>query len=176
MFAHRIGCNKTVQKKLTMPLGTGKTSQESRRLASVTLNSWVTMIVMNSGSQLSEMTTIPHFKFICICSCVPWVSLSLLVMSCLPITLIKCLKGHKVSRSGLWRCSQNVVVFVIVFVFVILLVKSCLLITLIKCRKGHKSLGLLLGGILKMSLSLSILWSCHVFSSLWTNVSKVTSL
>ena len=148
MFAHRIGCNKTVQKKLTMPLGTGKTSQESRRLASVTLNSWVTMIVMNSGSQLSEMTTIPHFKFICICSCVPWVSLSLLVMSCLPITLIKCLKGHKVSRSGLWRCSQNafvfVIVFVFVYVFVILLVKSCLL--------NEES------------------------SSLWSNVAKVTSL
>ena len=33
---------------------------------------------------------------------------------------------------------------------------SCLLITLNKCLKGHKSLGLLLGGVLKMSLSLSI--------------------
>ena len=53
------------------------------------------MIVMNSGSQLSEMTTISHFNFICICSCVLWMSLSLLVMSCLLITLIKCLKGHK---------------------------------------------------------------------------------
>ena len=30
------------------------------------------MIVMNSGSQLSEMTTISHFNFICICSCVLW--------------------------------------------------------------------------------------------------------
>ena len=29
-------------------------------LSSVTLNSKVTMIVMNSGSQLSEMTTISH--------------------------------------------------------------------------------------------------------------------
>ena len=48
------------------------------------------------------------------------------------------------------------------------------------------SLGLLLGGVLKMSLSfslslslylsLSIFWSYHVFSSPWTNVSKVTSL
>ena len=53
-----------------------------------------------------------------------------------------------------------------------------------QCLKCHKSLGLLLGGFLKMSLSLSlylylslsIFWSCHVFSSLWTNVSKVTSL
>ena len=36
----------------------------------------------------------------------------------------------------------------------IFLVMSCLLITLNKCLKGHKSLGLLLGGVLKMSLSL----------------------
>ena len=47
----------------------------------------------------------------------------------------------------------------------IFLVMSCLLITLNKCLKGHKSLGLLLGGVLKMSLSLSFL-SDHVFSSL----------
>ena len=53
-----------------------------------------------------------------------------------------------------------------------------------QCLKCNKSLGLLLGGVLKMSLSLSlslylslsIFWSCHVFSSLWTNVSEVTSL
>ena len=36
------------------------------------------------------------------------------------------------------------------------IVMSCLLITLNKCLKGHKSLGLLLGGVLKMSLSLSL--------------------
>ena len=36
------------------------------------------------------------------------------------------------------------------------LVMSCLLISLNKCLKGHKSLGLLLGGVLKMSLSLSL--------------------
>ena len=62
---------------------------------------------------------------------------------------------------------------------------SCLLITLNKCVKGHKYLGLLLGSVLKMSLSLSLslylslsnlFWSWHGFSSLWTNVSKVTSL
>ena len=55
----------------------------------------------------------------------------------------------------------------------IFLVISCLLITLNKCLKGHKALGLLLGGVLKMSLSLSLslslsnlFWSCHVFSLL----------
>ena len=51
----------------------------------------------------------------------------------------------QVSRIALFRCSQNVFVFVIVFVFVFVivfvLVRSCLLITLIKCLKGHKSLG-----------------------------------
>ena len=52
-----------------------------------------------------------------------------------------------VSRVALWRCSQNVIVFVIVIVFVFvlvivfLLVRSCPFITLIKCLKGHKSLG-----------------------------------
>ena len=46
----------------------------------------------------------------------------------------------------------------------ILLVMSCLLITLNKCLKGHKSLGLLLGGVLKMSLSLSL--SLYLYLSL----------
>merc|ERR1719318_1269281 len=86
----------------------------------------------------------------------------------------------QVSRMALRRGSQNVFVFVIVFVFVFVfvsvnffLVMSCFLITLNKCLKGHKSLGWLLGGVLKMSLSLSLylslsifFWSCHVFSSL----------
>ena len=39
---------------------------------------------------------------------------------------------------------------------------SCLLITLNKCLKGHKSLGLLLGGVLKMSLSLSLSLSLYL--------------
>ena len=62
----------------------------------------------------------------------------------------------QVSRIALWWSSLNVFVFVIVFVFIFafvnFLVKSCLLITLIKCRTGQKFLGLLLEGILKMSL------------------------
>ena len=48
------------------------------------------------------------------------------------------------------------------------LVMSCLLITLTKCLKGHKSLGLLLGGVLKMSLSLYLylsIYFCHVMIS-----------
>ena len=45
----------------------------------------------------------------------------------------------QVSRIALRRCSQNV--FVFVFVFVNFFVMSCLFITLIKCLKGHKSLG-----------------------------------
>ena len=62
-----------------------------------------------------------------------------------------------------------VFIIVIVFVFVnFFLVMSCLLITLNKCLKGHKSLGLLLGGVLKMFLylylSLSIFFG-HVMSS-----------
>ena len=45
----------------------------------------------------------------------------------------------------------------------IFLVMSCLLITLNKCLKGHKSLGLLLRGVLKMSLSLSLSLSLYLY-------------
>ena len=47
------------------------------------------------------------------------------------------------------------------------LVMSCLLITLNKCLKGHKSLGLLLGGVLKMSLSLSLSLSLYLSLSIF---------
>ena len=73
----------------------------------------------------------------------------------------------QVSRIALRRCSQNVFVFVIVFVFVNFFVMSCLLITLNKCLKGHKSLGLLLGGVLKMYLSLSLSLSLYLSLSIF---------
>ena len=47
----------------------------------------------------------------------------------------------------------------------IFLVMSCLLITPNKCLKSHKSLGLLLGGGLKMSLSLSLSQELRMLSS-----------
>ena len=85
----------------------------------------------------------------------------------------------QVSRTALWGCSLNVfvIVFLFVFVFVIFLVMSCLFITLNKCLKGHKSLGLLLGGVFKMSLSLSLslhlsLSICLVMSSLFITLNK----
>ena len=56
-----------------------ETSQELQMLFSVTLNCQVTMIVMNSGSQLSEMSTISH-KFTSHATFLSWslyVSLSL---------------------------------------------------------------------------------------------------
>ena len=59
------------------------------------------------------------------------------------------------------------VVIVFVFVFVIFFVMSCLLITLNKCLKCHKSLGLLLGGVLKMSLSLSLSLSLYLSLSIF---------
>ena len=49
---------------------------------------------------------------------------------------------------------------------------SCLLITLNKCLKGHKSLGLLLGGVLKMSLSLSL----SLYFSLYLSLSLSLSI
>ena len=55
-----------------------------------------------------------------------------------------------------------------------------------QCLKGHKSLGLFCAGVLQLSLSLyfslymslalSFCWSGHVSLSLWSKVSKVTSL
>ena len=56
------------------------------------------MIVMNSGSQLSEMTTISHISFTGLCLC-QFSCQFALVMSCLLITLIKCIKGHKSTES-----------------------------------------------------------------------------
>ena len=59
---------------------------------------------------------------------------------------------------SLSSCFLNDPFFVFFFVFVIVffLVKYCFIITLINCLKGHKSLGLRLGGVLKMSLSFSL--------------------
>ena len=84
-----------------------------------------------------------------------------------------------------------VIVFVIAFVFVFVFVivfffRSYPLITLIKCLTGQNSLRSLFEGVLhiflslssslSLSLSMSFCWSGHVSSSLWSNVSKVTSL
>ena len=152
-----------------------KTSQELQLLSSVTLDCQVTKILMNSGSQLTEMKSVCQmsqvtrcslkvlFKCICHCLCI---CLPFLNRSCVLITPIKRLKGHKslrllfecalkiylylscllfvnVSEIALLRCSLIVFVFVIVFVIVFFWHRSCLLVTLIKCPKGHKSLGLL---------------------------------
>ena len=48
-----------------------ETSQELRMLSSVALNCQVTMTGVNSGSQLSEMSTISH-KFTCHVMCLSW--------------------------------------------------------------------------------------------------------
>ena len=116
-----------------------------KTLSSVTVNCQVTMIVMNSSSQLCEISTILHK------------STSYLIS-------LSWSQRSQVSRITLWRLSQNELVFVVVFfhVFVIVskltlwvtgwqdrslqvfskyiflclfLVRSCLLITLIKFLK-----------------------------------------
>ena len=90
-----------------------KHQQELQMLSSVTLNCQITMtIVMNSGSQLSEMETISR-KFTRHIMCLSW-SIDIDVF---------------------------VFVFGIFLVIAFLLVRSCLLITLIICLKGHKFLG-----------------------------------
>ena len=74
-----------------------ETSQKLQMLSSVTLNCQATKIVMNSGSQLSElylvsqMSKVSSIVFV-IVFVFTFVILFLLVMSC---PLIKCLKGHK---------------------------------------------------------------------------------
>ena len=130
-----------------------KTSQESRMLSSFTLNCQVTKIVMNSGSQLSEMQSclkwqkslgslfegaLNVFVFVIV---FVFVFVIVIVMS--PHLFNQMSQRSQVSRIALWRCSLNVFVFVIVFVFVFVIV---------------------------------VFWSGHVASSLWSNVSKVTSL
>ena len=81
------------------------------------------MIDLNSGSQLSEMSTIVNKLTQVSRIALWWSSLNVFVF---------------------------VIVFVFVLVLVIgfLLVRSCLLTTLIKCLKGHKSLGSLFDGVL----------------------------
>ena len=56
------------------------------------------MMVMNSSSQLSEKTTISHISFTGLCLC-QFSCQFALVMSCLLITLIICIKGHKTTES-----------------------------------------------------------------------------
>ena len=105
----------------------------------------------------------------CICLCICLCNF-FLVMSCLLITE-QMSQRSQVSRIALRRCSQNV------FVFVNFFVMSCLLITLNKCLKGHKSLGLLWGGVLKMSLSLSLsLYFLLVWVSDWVTRSPIELL
>ena len=69
-------------------------------LSSVTLYCQVTKIVMDSGSQFSEllsvsqMSQVTRFVFVIVFVFVS-VIVFLLVRSCPLITLVKCLKGHK---------------------------------------------------------------------------------
>ena len=87
-------------------------------LSSVTINCQVTKIVMNSGSQLSELYSVSQMS--------------------------------QVSRIALRGCSQNVFVFVTIFVFVKFLghVMSFHHFE----QMSQKSPGMLLGCVLKMSL------------------------
>ena len=90
-------------------------------------------------------------------------------MSCLLITLNKCLKGHKslgLLLGGVLKMSLSLSLSLYLSLS-IFFVMSCLLITLNKCLKGHKSLGLPLGGVLKISLSLSLSLSLYLSLSIF---------
>ena len=80
--------------------------------------------------EFSKCICLCHCLCLCICLCQFF-----LFMSCLFITLNKCLKGHKslgLLLGGVLKMSLSLSIF---------LVRSCLFITLIKCLKGQKSLG-----------------------------------
>ena len=85
-------------------IGLEETSQELRMLSSVTRNCQVTMIVMKTGSQLSEMPTISH-NFLSHATLLkgrldpPLKLFSKCFCLCLFLFLVKCLKGHKSLRS-----------------------------------------------------------------------------
>ena len=134
-------------------------------LSSVTLNCQATKIVMNSGSQLSELQLVSQMSQV---SGIVIVFVFVFVF----VILFLLVWSGQVSWVALGRCSLNVFVFVIVFVYVFvlvvvfLLVRSCPLITLIKCLKGHKSLGSLFEGVLKMYFSLSLSLSLYLSLSL----------
>ena len=123
-------------------------------LSSVTLNSQVTMIVMNSGH---EMSTISH-KLTSHVMSLSWSLYSFLYLSLVfqqvmsPHHSDQMSQSSQYSRIALWWCSLYVYVFV-GFVLVFFLSRSCLPIVVIKCLKGHKSLGLLFEGVLLMHLS-----------------------
>ena len=148
---------------------------------------------MSRRSQVSNICSLKVFsKCICLCHCLCiWLFHCLFagqVMS--PHHSDQMSRRSHVSGIALWRCSLTAFVFVIVFVFVFVffvvfvLVRSCLLIALIKCLEGHKSL---IFALWKCSLNVFVFviafvfvivffWSGRVSSSLWSNVSKVTSL
>ena len=123
-------------------------------LSSVTLNSRVTMIVMNSGHEIS---TISH-KLTSHVMSLSWSLYSFLYLSFVfqqvmsPHHSDQMSQMSQYSRIALWWCSLYVYVFV-GFVLVIFLSRSCLPIVVIKCIKGHKSLGLLFEGVPLMHLS-----------------------
>ena len=135
------------------------------------------------------------FKCICLCHCL---CRCICICLCLRLFVGQVVCPHhpdrisqrsQVSSVALWRCSLNVFVFVIVIVFVFvfvivfLLVRSCPLTNLIKYLNGHKARSLTvfpkciyLCHCLCICLCHCLFWSVHVFSSLWSDVSKVTSL
>ena len=122
-------------------------------LSSVTFKCQVTMIVMNSGSQLSEMSTISH-KLTSHVTSMSWslyLSLSMVFCQFLSPYHSDQISPRSQDHTSLtllffwcflkWICLCRCLCLVFVFFIVFFLVRSCLLITLIKCLKGHKSLG-----------------------------------
>ena len=99
-------------------------------------------------------------------------SLSLFVMSCLLITLAKCLKVHK----SLWSVLEGVLLMYLslsLSLYLYLLVMSCLLASLTKYFKGHESLGQVLEGVLSMYFLCLFFGQVMSLSSFWSHTSTL---
>ena len=94
-------------------------------LSSVTLNCQVTMISLNSGSQLSEISTISHkltSRVMCLSWCL-YLSLPLVFDQFMSLrNSDQMSQRSQVSGTALWRSSLHVFVYVIVIVFVFVFV------------------------------------------------------
>ena len=116
------------------------------------LMSWSQVLHCRKCKKFHTLSCLCHGLCICICLCHCLSNCLLVGQAMYHNHSDHMSQRSQVSMIALWMYSLNVFVFFIVF----LLVRLCFLITL--------------------SLSLSFFWPGQVFSSLWSNVSKVTSL
>ena len=138
-------------------------ARKPRKLCRPALNCKLTMIVMNSGSQLSEMSTISN-KLTSQFMRLSWfLSLSLVFGQVIsPHHSDQMSHRSQFSWMALWRCSLSVFAFVIIFVFVFVFVNAFVIVFFGQVMSPHHS-----DQMIQMSQVSSIaFWKCslHVLS------------